>query len=152
VKNPTGQPLPGGQARLFVGADPAGVAQLKTVAAGETFTLPLGLDRSIKPIRNVKVVTTESGMISKDETSEYSVTIEVANPGRAPLRLRVVDQVPVTDDKDLEIKLVRTSPGVSARDQNTGKLEWQVTVPASGKALVSFVYTLKRPKGYRLHQ
>jgi hypothetical protein len=47
---------------------------------------------------------------------------------------------------------VRTSPGLSARDQNTGKLEWQVTVPASGKALVSFVYTLKRPKGYRLHQ
>jgi hypothetical protein len=152
LKNPTGQPLPGGQAKLFVGADPAGVAQLKTVAPGETFTLPLGLDRGIKPVRNVKVVTSESGVISKDETSEYTVTIEVANPGRAPMRLRVVDQIPVTDDKDLEIKLVRTNPGVSARDQNTGKLEWQLSVPAAGKALVSFVYTLKRPKGYLLHQ
>jgi hypothetical protein len=152
VKNPTGQPLPGGQAKLFVGADPAGVAQLKTVAPGETFTLPLGLDRAIKPIRNVRVVTSESGFISKDETGEYTVTIEVANPGRQPLRLRVVDQVPVTDDKDVEVKLVRTSPGLSAQDPVKGKLEWQVSVPASGKGTVSFVYTIKRPKGYRLHQ
>jgi len=60
------------------------------ISGGETFTLPLGLDRSIKPIRNVRVVTSESGLISKDETSEYTVTIEVANPGRQPMRLRVV--------------------------------------------------------------
>ncbi|HXU81519.1 MAG TPA: DUF4139 domain-containing protein, partial [Polyangia bacterium] len=152
LQNPTGQPLPGGQAKLFVGTDPAGVAQLKTVAPGETFTLPLGLDRSIKPIRNVRVVTSVSGLISKDETSEYTVTIEVANPGRQPLRLRVVDQLPVTDDKDLEVKLVRTSPALSARDPNSGKLEWQLTVPPSVKSTVSFVYTLKRPKGYLLHQ
>jgi len=123
VKNPTGQPLPGGQAKLFVGADPAGVARLKTIAAGETFTLPLGLDRSIKPIRNVRVVTSESGILSKDETSEYTVTIEVANPGRQPIRLRVVDQIPVTDDKDLQVKLVRTSPAVSDQDPVKGKLE-----------------------------
>jgi hypothetical protein len=152
VKNPTGQPLPGGQAKLFVGADPAGVARLKTVAAGETFTLPLGLDRSIKPIRNVRVVTSESGILSKDETSEYTVTIEVANSGRQPIRLRVVDQIPVTDDKDLQVKLVRTSPAVSDQDPVKGKLEWQLAVPASSKATVSFVYTLKRPKGYHLHQ
>jgi hypothetical protein len=152
LKNPTGQPLPGGQARLFVGADPAGVARLKTVAPGETFTLPLGLDRSIKPIRNVRVVTSESGLLSKHEISEYTVTIEVANPGRQPLRLRVLDQVPVTDDKDLEVKLIRTTPAVTERDPVKGKLEWQLTVPASGKATVSFVYTLDRPKGYLLHQ
>jgi hypothetical protein len=152
VKNPTGQPLPGGQARLFVGADPAGVAQLKTVAAGETFTLPLGLDRSVKPIRNVRVVTSQSGIISKDETSEYTVTIEVANPGRQSIRLRVVDQIPVTDDKDVEVKLLRASPAVSAQDPVKGKLEWQLAVPASSKATVSFVYSLKRPRGYHLHQ
>jgi uncharacterized protein (TIGR02231 family) len=152
LKNPTGQPLPGGQAKLFVGADPAGVAQLSTVAAGETFTLPLGLDRGIKPIRNVKVVTTESGLISKQETNEYTVSIEVTNPTRSPMRLRVVDQVPVTDDKDVEITLRRTSPAVSERDQVTGKLEWRLTVPATAKTTLSFVYTLKRPKGYQLRQ
>jgi hypothetical protein len=152
LKNPTGQPLPGGQAKLFVGSDPAGVAQLATVAAGESFTLPLGLDRGIKPVRNVKVVTTVSGLISKQETNEYTVTIEVTNPTRSPLRLRVVDQVPVSDDKDVNIKLQRTSPAVTAHDEVTGKLEWRLTVPATAKTTVSFVYTLERPKGYQLRQ
>lgn len=152
LKNPGAEPLPGGRARLFVGADPAGVAQIKTVGAQETFTLPLGLDRSIKAIRNVKVVTALSGFISKDETSEYTVTIEVVNPTRAPLRARVVDQLPVTDDKDVAIKLVRASPAASVHDAVTGKIEWRLTIPSSSKAAISFVYTLKRPKGYRLRQ
>jgi hypothetical protein len=152
LKNPTGVPLPGGQAKLFVGSDPAGVARLATVAAGESFTLPLGLDRGIKPVRNVKVVTSVSGLISKQEKNEYTVTIEIANPTRAPMRLRVVDQVPVTDDKDVTIQLLRTTPAVSERDQVSGKLEWRLTVPAAAKAAVSFVYTLERPKGYQLRQ
>ena len=152
LANPTGQPLPGGEAKLFVGADPAGVARLATVAAGESFTLPLGLDRGIKPVRNVKVMTTQTGLISKDEVNEYAVTVELTNPTPTPMRLRVVDQLPVTDDKDVEIKLVRTSPGLSQHDKVTGKLEWQLTVPATSKTTVSFVYTVKRPKGYQLRQ
>jgi hypothetical protein len=152
LANPTGQPLPGGEAKLFVGADPAGVARLATVAPGESFTLPLGLDRGIKPVRNVKVVTTQTGLISKDEINEYGVTVELTNPTPTPMRLRLVDQLPVTDDKDVEIKLVRTSPALSQHDNVMGKLEWQLTVPATSKTTVSFVYTLKRPKGYQLRQ
>ncbi len=151
IKNPSGQALPGGRANLFVGADPAGTAMLGVVAPGEAFTLPLGLDRAIKPVRNVKVNTVERGVINKDEINEYSVTTEIANPYRVPLAMRVLDQVPVTDDKDVEIKLVRSEPEAQKNTQN-GELAWKVTVPPSGKSTVTFVYTLKRPKGYRLHQ
>lgn len=152
IRNPTGQPLPGGQAKLFVGADPAGVARLKTVAAGETFTLPLGIDHAVRPIRNVKVVTTESGLISKEEASEYTVTIEIANPMRSPIAVRVVDQVPVTDNKDLEAKFVRATPAYADYDKVKGRIEWRLAIPAAGKSTVTFVYSLKRPKGYRLRQ
>jgi hypothetical protein len=151
IKNPSGQALPGGRANLFVGADPAGTAMLGVVAPGEAFTLPLGLDRAIKPVRNVKVSTVERGVINKDEINEYSVTTEIANPYRVPVAMRLFDQVPVTDDKDVEIKLVRSEPAAQL-DQNKGELAWKVTVPPSGKSTVTFVYTLKRPKGYRLHQ
>jgi len=151
IKNPSKEALPGGRANLFVGADPAGTASIGTVAPGETFTLPLGLDRALKPVRNVKVTTVEKGLINKDEVNEYVVTTEVANPYRSPMALKLYDQIPLAGDRNVEIKLVKSEPAARV-DEVKGELAWQVTVPPSGKTAVTFVYTLKRPKGYRLHQ
>jgi Domain of unknown function (DUF4139)/N-terminal domain of unknown function (DUF4140) len=150
IKNPSSRVLPGGPANLFVGADPAGTASLKVVAPGETVTLPLGLDRAVKPVRNVKLDSWEKGVFSKDEINQYTVTIEVANPYRAPLKLGIADQWPVTSDKNVEVKLLRADG--AAQDREKGTLTWLTMVPASGKAIVSFTYTVRRPKGWRLHQ
>ena len=151
IKNPSQEALPGGRAQLFVGADPAGTAMLAMVAPGETFTLPLGLDHAVKPVRNVKVTTVEKGIINKDEINEYVVTTEIANPYRSPLAVRVLDQIPVTDQHDVEVKLLRSEPAAQL-DAVKGELAWRVTVPPSGRTTVTFTYSLKRPKGWRLHQ
>ncbi len=152
LKSAEKEPLPGGQANLFVGGDPAGVATLGLLVPGETVTLPLGLDRAIRPIRNVQVVTTEKGVISKDEISQYTVTIEVANPYPTAIPVRILDQIPVARDNNVEVKLVRADPGPASRDTATGTLEWRLTIGAKAKSTVTFVYSLKRKKGYRLHQ
>jgi len=153
IKNPSEQPLPAGSANLFVGEDPAGTAQLKLTASGEQFTLPLGLDRAIRAVRNVRLVQTETGFIlGKEEVTEYVVTIELANPYSMAIPITVVDQIPVTDDKNVQVKLLKTAPEVTKKDDVRGALEWKLSLPAGGKSVVSFNYTLKRPKSWRLHQ
>lgn len=151
IRNPGNEPLPGGRAQLFVGADPAGVAQLKLIAPGEVFTLPLGLDRAIRPVRNVNVTTVEKGLINKDELSEYVVTTEVTNPYRMPIDVKLHDQIPIVGDKNVEIRLVRTDPQAKLDDKK-GSLDWRLTIAPGAKITTTFVYTLKRPKGYRLNQ
>jgi hypothetical protein len=151
IRNPGNEPLPGGRAQLFVGADPAGVAQLKLIAPGEVFTLPLGLDRAIRPVRNVNVTTIEKGLINKDEISEYVVTTEVTNPYRLPIDVKLHDQIPIVGDKNVEIRLVRTDPQAKLDDKK-GSLDWRLTIAPGVKITTTFVYTLKRPKGYRLNQ
>jgi hypothetical protein len=151
LKNPSPQPLPSGTANLFVGDDPAGTARLKLVSPGEAFTLPLGIDRALKPVRNVKVVQSETGLVSKDEVSQYTVTIEVANPYRSAVAIRLIDQIPVTTQKDVEIKLIDNKP-LAIQDQRTGALEWRLSIPANQKTAVTFAYTVKRPKGWLLQQ
>ena len=151
LKNPSQQVLPGGPAQLYVGADPAGTARLKLVSPGESFTLPLGIDRALKPVRNVQLVEAEKGVFSKDEVGTYVVTIELANPYRAPIAVRVLDQFPVTDQKDLETKLLETKP-TATQDAKKGSLEWRVTIAPQSKQVFSFTYTLKRPKGWKLQQ
>lgn len=152
LKSPEKEPLPGGQANLFVGADPAGTAALQLMVPGAPFTLPLGLDAAVRPVRNVKVTTVEKGVISKDEISEYTVTIEIANPHRTEIAMRVLDQIPVTPNKSVEAKLVRVEPPTTAQDAAKGSLEWRVNLGAGQKTTLTFVYTLKRPKGHRLYQ
>lgn len=151
LQSPSKQVLPGGEASLFVGEDPVGTASLKLVAPGERFTLPLGVDRAVRPVRNVTLVQSEKGFISKDEETSYRVTIEVANPYAFPLPLRIHDQWPLARGDEVEVKLVRTEPS-ARQDKVKGTLEWELTVPPSGKTVVTFEYTLRHPKGWRMHQ
>jgi uncharacterized protein (TIGR02231 family) len=149
LKNPSQQALPGGPAQLSVGADPSGQAQLKLVSPGEAFTLPLGIDRALKPIRNVQLVEETRGLISKDEIGTYTVTIELANPYPTPIQVRVYDQWPLSNQKEVEIKLVDAKPAAT-QDAKKAWLEWRATIPAQQKTTFSFTYTLKRPRGWQL--
>ncbi|WP_224371040.1 mucoidy inhibitor MuiA family protein [Hyalangium versicolor] len=151
LQSPSKQVLPGGEASLFVGADPAGSASLGLVSPGERFTLPLGVDRAVRPVRNVTLVQSEKGFLSKAEETAYRVTIEVANPYAVPLPVRIHDQWPLTQDEHVEIKLTRTEP-YARQDKVNGTLEWELTVPASGRTVATFEYTLRHPKGWRMHQ
>lgn len=151
LKSPSPTPLPGGNAQLFVGADPAGTAKLSLVSPGQSFTLPLGIDRAVKPVRNVELVTVEKGLIGKDDVNKYVVRTELANPYPFPIFVKIFDQWPRTDDDDVEVKLVETRP-YAVQDPAKGQLEWHLNVPASGKIEVSFTYTIRRPKNWRLHQ
>jgi hypothetical protein len=151
LKNPSQQVLPGGPAQLYVGADPAGTARLKLVSPGESFTLPLGIDRALKPVRNVQLVEATTGVISKDEVGTYTVTIELANPYKAPVAVRVFDQLPVTELKELESKLIDSKPTATV-DAKKGSLEWRATIGAGQKSIFTFTYTLKRPRGWKLNQ
>lgn len=151
IKSPSKQVLPAGNASLFVGEDPAGNARLPLVSPGEPFTLPLGLDRAIKPVRNVKVSQAERGFIGKEEITEYVVTVEVSNPHSVPVALRIFDQWPIASSKDLESRLLKTEP-YAIQDQTKGTLEWRITLAPKQKKSVSFTYTLRRPKGWRLYQ
>ncbi len=151
VKNPSQQVLPGGPAQLSVGNDPAGTARLKLVSPGESFTLPLGIDRALKPVRNVQMIEETKGLISKDEIGTYTVTIELANPYRAPIAVRVADQWPLSIQKEVETKLVSSQPSAT-RDDKKGSLEWRVTIPAQQKQTFTFSYQVKRPKNWKLQQ
>ncbi len=151
LRSPSKQVLPGGEAQLFVGADPSGQAQLQLVSPNEPFTLPLGIDPAVRPERNVRLVTSEKGFISKDDVTEYAVTLEVANPYPFPLSVRLHDQWPLPDDKNVEVKLVSTEP-YAEQDADKGTLEWRLSIPASGKSAVTFRYTVRHPKNWRLQQ
>jgi Domain of unknown function (DUF4139)/N-terminal domain of unknown function (DUF4140) len=149
LRNPTQRLLPGGRARLMVGADPAGEAQLAMLVPGEALTLPLGVDKALQPIRTVRLVEATAGFFRNATRGTYSVTIELANPHPMPVAVRVFDQWPLAAKAGVETHLLETTP-TAKRDDTTGWLDWSATIPAGGKAQFSYSYTISRPEGWRL--
>jgi hypothetical protein len=64
---------------------------------------------------------------------------------------RLLDQIPITTQKDVEIVLRESKP-LATQDKRTGALEWRLSVPANQKTVVAFTYSVKRPKGWKLQQ
>lgn len=149
VKNPSREPLPGGPAVLFVGADPSGEARLGFMPPGEAMTVPLGIDRAITPQRRVDVSQEKKGLLGGDELTRYVVTTEVANPHKEPVQLRIADQWPLSRDEKVEVKLEGSTP-LAVQDQERGVLTWALTLPPGQKAQVSFTYSIRRAKELRL--
>ncbi|MHB8419693.1 MAG: mucoidy inhibitor MuiA family protein [Myxococcales bacterium] len=149
--NDGADPIAGGPAELFVGDDPAGNARLPLVAPGERFTLPLGVDRAVQPVRRVDLVQGEKGFFSRDDVRSYRVTIELANPYPRPIDVHVVDQWPVTHDEHVQGTLDEVAPE-AARNPEKGELDWQLTVPPASKQILDFAFTVRCPKGWLLGQ
>ena len=74
----------------------------------------------------------------------------MANPHRQGVALDVFDQLPQAGDDSVQVKLESSEPPVKVDQQ--GLLTWHTGLAAGGTLKLRFVYTLRRPKGNRLHQ
>lgn len=151
VKNDGARPLLKGPSRLFLGAQMAGEAVVPTTAVGQGFTLPLGIDDAIRVERNVSQSAAQTGFISKKEVTSYLVTIELVNPRAKAVKARVVDQVPLPDGQDVEVKLEKTDPGAK-HDTAEGFVTWDVELAPGEKKVLRMTYVMSRPKDSRAWQ
>ncbi|KAG9232863.1 hypothetical protein BJ875DRAFT_426897 [Amylocarpus encephaloides] len=87
-----------------------GQTKFPRCSAGESFSLPLGVDPSLnvtypKPI----VRRSQSGIFSKEDSNIFSRTLVIMNTKpNASCELTVLDQIPVSEDERLRIEI--TSP------------------------------------------
>ncbi len=137
-----------GPASTFMGDEFVGRGTVPTVAVGESFTVGLGIDASLRAARE---------LVSKEETIQggnrivdfvYRLTLE--NFADAGADVRLVDRIPTVAEDDIKITL--TDPGkklASYPDQATerkqGLLRWDLNTPAgaTGVDSVAVEYTLR---------
>lgn len=73
-------------------------------SAGESFSLPLGVDPAIQiSYAKPTVHRSKSGIFSKEDCNVFSRSITISNTKNAPVELTVLDQVPVSEDERLKI-------------------------------------------------
>ena len=151
MENPFASPLLSGPVDVFVDGALLRTSSLESVDRGGALRFGLGVEERLRVARNTHVNESKRGLLGGTSQIDHTITIEIASALGTPASTLVLDRLPVSDDKEIEVTLGKTSPEASDYEQEDrgepvrGGLRWEVVVPAGGGRKIEFEYTLSLP-------
>jgi uncharacterized protein (TIGR02231 family) len=110
----------------------------------DSMLISLGRDKRIQ-IQRTQLKDFSSKTFTGGNRKELNTwEISLRNTRKEPLTIIVEDQVPVSTDKEIEVKLVNA--GNAAYDEATGKLTWIIRLEPEQSQAVKFSFEVKYPK------
>jgi hypothetical protein len=111
-----------------------GSGEIPTVTSGESFTVGLGIDSSLRAAREL-TDRTES-VQGGNRVVEYTYRLSLENFGAAAARVRLIDRLPAGRDSEVKVTPlpsavgeVDSDPTYQKTEHKKGILRWTVEVP-----------------------
>ncbi|RII29048.1 MAG: hypothetical protein CXR31_04040 [Geobacter sp.] len=140
-------PLLPGSASLFIGPEFVGSGRVPHVPMGEEVRLGFGEDRQIVvKHEQLKREKSAPGLFDKTLRLRLSYRTTVQNLKHVPVDLELRDQLPVSQNNQVEVKDVEISPPPAKRDEQ-GLLTWQLTLQPREKKEILLSFTVEYPEG-----
>ena len=147
--NASEEPLLPGQAMLFREGVLVGSTWLDVIAPGVETDVGFGAIETLTVKREMPVrAGGETGVFTSSNQQTESAVITVENTGTEAWPVRILDQIPYSEQDDLEIK-VTASPETTETDVDgqRGILAWEFDLAAGGKETITLAHTLTWPEG-----
>jgi uncharacterized protein (TIGR02231 family) len=137
-----------GEASIYLNGVFTGKIQLSQQSK-DSLLLTLGKDRRLHVRREmVKTLNSKSFFGSnKKELQTYELII--TNTSKENIMILVEDQIPVSTQSDLEVKLISSDQAIQAVE--TGKLSWKLSLEPKQVKNIRFSYELIYPKEKFIH-
>jgi uncharacterized protein (TIGR02231 family) len=148
----SGPQLPG-VVNLFRDGTFVGQGNLPLLNPTEEAKLGFGADDLIKVTRNeVKRVAGEEGFLTSSNVDERAWDITVKNLHDIAIPVRVIDRVPFTASKEIEISEIpgMTAPTVRDLDKQRGVLAWDFPLDPQAENSLKTGYKISWPEGMRV--
>ncbi len=145
VTNASAYPLLQGVMNVYL--DDAFVASstLRTVMAGEKFELALGADEGISVRRQLnRRFTEDTGLLTKGQRITYDYMISVENHKAVAETLIVTDQVPLSRDEKIAVRLLAPDAREVKTDPD-GSLQWTLVLKPGEKRQVPLRFAIDFP-------
>jgi len=148
LTNSTGAPILGGEVNLFRDGDFVGRSRANFIAPAAEFDFYLGGDDGVKITRKTLLdKTSRSGLIQKKETLEKKFETTLESFKETPVKVTVLDQLPVSQDASVVVSNVQFSQQPGSLDKETGKLEWVLDLKPKEKKVITSGFTVEWPEG-----
>lgn len=133
-----------GTANVYFSGSYVGKSYIYTRNVSDTLDLSLGRDSKVLVTRTKMKEYTDRQLIGTKRKETYRYQIVVKNNHKAPIDIEIQDQVPVSENDEIEVSIDETSKA----DFNvlTGICKWNFTIQPDQSEKVSTQYTVKYPK------
>jgi hypothetical protein len=124
---------------------------LPTTAAGAAIDANLGVEPAIKAARNVHHTQREAGLLAGRTIYEEEIAIEVESHQPQPAALEVLERLPITEDRKIEIKVLEETPPAEPYEQKErghpvrGVRRWRLTLAPASLARCLLRYQVELP-------
>lgn len=133
-----------GDANVFYEGMFVGTSFIDAQSTEDTLEVSLGRDKSVVVERVRLKDFSEKKTLGSTRKETHGFDIEIRNKKKADIDIYIEDQVPVSQNKELEIVLEESSGG--KKNDETGKVSWNLKVGSGETKKLRFVYSLKYPK------
>lgn len=147
--NGSDEPLLPGEALLFREGVLVGTTWIDVTAPGVETDIAFGALETLRIKREMpKRAEGETGVFTSANAATESAVITVENTGTEAWPVRLIDQVPYSEQDDLEITTsADPEPTETDIDGQRGILAWEFDLAAGGKQTIILEHTLSWPAG-----
>jgi hypothetical protein len=110
LRNPFDAPLLAGPVEVTIDGARLGVTDMDRTDRGGTLTVGLGVEERVRVSRNVRSQEGSAGLLGGSTAILHEVQIELASALGRPVEVEVLDRVPVSDDRRVEIERLSADP------------------------------------------
>ena len=143
-------PLLPGKIALFRDGAFIGNSDLDLLRPNEKLHLALGQDEKIRSVYTpMGGETTDGGMISRETRKNVLSRTDVQNLHNRPLKIAVYEQIPVSRNSDISVKIIKdkTTPDYETEpDNKVGLIRWESVYRPKEKKEILFGYSVGWPK------
>ncbi|MEW6196568.1 MAG: mucoidy inhibitor MuiA family protein [Bacteroidota bacterium] len=133
-----------GQANIYFENSYVGESYIDPFTSKDTLTISLGRDQNISVTKEVIKDFTEDKFLSSDIERIFAYEIKIKNNKNVPVKILVEEQLPISKNEDIEVKVSDISDGKYF--EKDGKVKWIVEVSPEKSISKKFVYSVRYPK------
>lgn len=138
-----------GYANVFYADTYIGKSFIYTRNASDTLDFSLGRDSKVYVSRVKQKDFSSTKLIGSKRKETQAYEIIVKNNRKLPIQIEIQDQVPVSQDSEIETEITNISG--AAQDILSGKLTWNLNLESGKSEKLSLIYAIKYPKNKPLH-
>ena len=137
-----------GEANLYFEDAFVGRTILDTYDTKDTLDISLGRDKSIVVSREKQDTFSKKRVLNTNQTDTRGFKITIRNRKSQPVKLNVLDQVPVSVNNDITVTPLELTKG--NLDAKTGKIIWSFELEPQKQRELFFQYEVKYPKNEKV--
>lgn len=115
----------------------------------DTMNISLGRDKKIIVRRERDMKQRSVKTIGSNVKETFAYTISIRNTRKEPINILVMDQLPVSNDKDIVVEDIEIDKGEA--EETTGTVKWLLTINPNEVMKKKIGFTVKYPKGQSIN-